>query len=165
VSAVPLDEIDREGVATLRTCWDLRCQGSGRLESMGPVQDRFAVERLPGGGLRVVRHRQTAPALACWPVEGGGPGLTVVADAVIGTLAPSPTGDGSWDLVSPGGSTVARLSPKAHDVLTPAGDVLVAIKRHGLRSSHRSLDPSRAAKASPPVDPLLVVALVTHLLT
>jgi hypothetical protein len=168
MSAAPPDEVDREGVATLRTCWDLRCKrGSGRLESMGPRQDRFAVERGPDGGLRIVRHHQTAPTLTCRPVAASGSGLTVVADAVIGTLAPSPAGDGAsgWDLASPGGSIVAHLPPNGHDLLTPAGDVLVAIKRHGMRSSHRSLDPSRAAKASPPVDPLLVVALVAHLLS
>ena len=168
MSAAPPDEIDREGVATLRTCWDLRCKrGSGRLESMGPRQDRFAVERRTDGSLRIVRRHQTAPALACWPVAGGGPGLTVVADAGIGSLAPSPAGDGSWNVASPGGSTVARFSPAAasQGVLTPAGELLVALKKHGLRAGSWSLDPSAAAKAPTPVDPLLVVALVAHLLT
>ena len=92
--------------------------------------------------------------------------LEAIVDAVVGSLAPSPTGDGSWDLASPGGPTVARWSPaNAHAVLTPMGEVLVTMKRHGLRSRTMTLDPSAAAKAAQPVDPLLVVALVAHLLT
>jgi hypothetical protein len=133
---------------------------------MGPVQDRFAVERLPDGGLRLVRHRQAASAMACSPVTGS-PGFTVVADAVVGSLVPSPGGGGGWDLVSPGGSTVGRFLPAKPEqgVLTPAGTALVAFEKHGLLADRWRLDPSSAAKASPPVDPLLVVALVAHLLS
>ena len=134
---------------------------------MGPVQDRFAVERGPDGGLRLVRHRQAAAALVCSPATGSGAELSVVADAVIGSLVPSPGGDGGWDLASPGGSTVGRFSPAkpAQGVLTPAGTALVAFEKHGLLADRWRLDPSTAAKASPPVDPLLVVALVAHLLS
>jgi hypothetical protein len=61
---------------------------------------------------------------------------------------------------------VARFSPAkaSHGVLTPTGELLVTLKKHGLRAGGWSLDPSAATKGSTPVDPLLVVALVAHLL-
>ena len=91
----------------------------------------------------------------------------VAGAAGLASVIPSPGGDGSWDVVSVGGSTVAHFSPAtaSEGVLTPSGTALVALEKHGLRPGRWRLDPSSAAKASPPVDPLLVVALVAHLLT